>query len=195
MWVPGFIYVGYALARLNGIQGQTDLVGISGVMRIVFLAFGGAVSYFLVILSVWEPFRSRLKTGMWQAFVAWSLAMIIDDSFMVHEQLGAYFEIKDSIPMLLLGVWLMIILAIHRRRFVAYFWHCFAGFVVLAMVAVLGDVISGREGTIMIGTFEFDYEMVCECAAVLLLVVGIAIQAGAEVCDAATDSSEPPSAV
>ena len=185
-WAPGLIYSGYAIARLNGIQGETDLVGISGVMRIVFLAFGGSVAYLLVILAVWEPFKSRLRTGMWHAFMAWSLAMIIDDSFMVHEQLGAWLEITDSIPMLLLGVWLLIILVIHRTRFVATFWGCFAGFSVLAAIAVLSDVITGREGTFMVGTFEFDYEMVCECAAVFLFVAGLVIQATTEIRAAVT---------
>ena len=191
--MPGIIYAGYALARLNGIQGETDLVGISGVMRIVFLAFGGAVSYFLIILKQWEPFRSHLRTGMWHAFVAWSLGMIIDDSFMVHEQLGAWLEIKDSIPMLSLGVWLLVILVIHRHRLVRNFWYCFAGFVVLASVAVISDVITGREGTFMVGDFEFDYEMVCECAAVLLFVAGLAMQASSEVCRAVSSGhGQPP---
>lgn len=191
LWLPGLMYLGYATCRLNGIQGETDLVGISAVMRIVFLSFGGSVAYMMTIAAQWEPFRSRLRTPFWHHTAGWSAAMIIDDSFMVHEQIGFHLKIKDSIPMLMLGVWLLIILGIYRERFVRDFWKCFACFVILSWIAVFGDVVSGREGTIMVGSFEFDYEMFCELLAVLCLVAGFSIQAGFELHRAALPWGQP----
>lgn len=190
LWLPGLIYLCYATARLNGIQGETDLVGISAVMRIVFLSFGASVAYMMTILAQWEPFRTRIQTPFWTNFVCWSLAMIIDDSFMIHEQLGFHLQINDSIPMLLLGVWLLILLGTYRDRFIPEFWRCFAGFVILAWIAVFGDVVTGREGTVMVGSFEFDYEMFSEVLAVAILVGGVAIQAATELRTAAHPDTE-----
>lgn len=185
LWIPGLMYLGYATARLNDIQGETDLVGISAVMRIVFLSFGGGVAYMMTIVAQWEPFRTSIRTPFWHNFAGWSIAMLIDDSFMIHEQVGFYLRINDSIPMLMLGVWLLILLGVYRKRFVRVFWRCFAAFVILAWIAVFGDVVTGREGTVMVGSFEFDYEMFCEVLAVAILVGGVAIQAASELQKAA----------
>jgi hypothetical protein len=176
-WLPAVMYAAYAVARLNGVRGETDLVGISAVMRIVFLSFGGSVAYFLTLLACWEPFASRLRTDLWSALTWWFLAMIADDAFMIHETIGFALDIQDSIPMLLLGVALLIILAIHRQRMIIRFWQLFAGFAVLAIIAVIADMWTGKEGTIEIGTFDFDYEQFCELLAVLLLVIGVSAQA------------------
>ena len=192
LWLPGLMYLGYAVARLNGIQGKTDLVGISAVMRVVFLSFGCSTAYIMTLAAQWEPFRSRLKTAMWHNIAGWSLAMIIDDSFMIHEQIGFHLKIKDSIPMLMLGVWLLIILGIYRERFIKSFWKLFTCFLILSWIAVFGDVISGREGTIMVGTFEFDYEMFSEGLAVVALVSGLALQAIHELSNAVKPNTNPP---
>ena len=192
LWLPGLMYLGYAVARLNGIQGKTDLVGISSVMRIVFLSFGCSTAYLMTLAAQWEPFRSRLQTPLWHNLAGWSLAMIIDDSFMIHEKIGFYLKIKDSIPMLMLGVWLLIILGIYRERFIKDFWKCFTVFIILSWIAVFGDVVTGREGTIMVGTFEFDYEMVCEGLAVVALVAGLGLQAIHELRSACAPDSAPP---
>ena len=185
------MYLGYAIARLNGIQGKTDLVGISSVMRIVFLSFGCSTAYLMVLAAQWEPFRSRVQTALWHNLAGWALAMIIDDSFMIHEKIGFHLKIKDSIPMLMLGVWLLIILGIYRDRFIKPFWKCFTVFIILSWIAVFGDVITGREGTIMVGTFEFDYEMFCEGLAVVILVAGLALQAVHELIQSTTADSNP----
>jgi hypothetical protein len=185
LWLPGLIYLAFAIARLNGIQGETDLVGISAVMRIVFLSFGASIGYILIIAAQWDPFRAKLKTALWHNLAGWFIAMIVDDAFMVHEQIGFHLQIKDTIPMLMLGVWLLIILGIYRERFVRDFWKFFAGFVILSWIAIFGDVATGREGTIMIQSFEFDYEMFCELLAVAFLAAGFAIQASFELQQAA----------
>ena len=57
-WLPGLMFLAYGLARINGIRGETDLVGISAVMRIVFLAFGGGVAYFVTLLAQGNRFDS-----------------------------------------------------------------------------------------------------------------------------------------
>lgn len=190
LWLPGLIYLCYATARLNGIQGETDLVGISAVMRIVFLSFGASVAYMMTIVAQWEPFRTSIRTRFWTHFACWSLAMIVDDAFMIHEQVGVYLQIPDSLPMLPLGVWLVILLGTYRDRFVPVFWRCFAGFVILACIAMLGDILTGKEGTVMIGSFDFDYEMFSEVLAVTILSGGVAIQAASELRTAARPDTE-----
>ena len=77
-----------------------------------------------------DRFPIPIRSGMWHNLTAWALAMIADDAFMIHETIGFHLDIKDSIPMLMLGVWLLIILAIHRNRMVRGFWYCFGVFLV-----------------------------------------------------------------
>lgn len=170
---PIILYLVFIAVRFQGLQPETESELGDMITALNFL-FGAFISYFVFILYTLELKETPKISPLWWWCTSALLTLLaFDELFMIHEQLGAHFEIKDTLIFLIYGAALGILLLCQlKETFTRNTFSFLVLFAICSVVSQASDYLY-NEGTMIVMGREISYEQLLESLGAMFLSCAI----------------------
>ncbi|PKK82011.1 MAG: hypothetical protein CVT49_15910 [candidate division Zixibacteria bacterium HGW-Zixibacteria-1] len=167
--LPAIMYIVFFSIRILKIQ-PTPEAGMGDFITAVNFIFGASITYLMFVVRWLKllPSNGSEEKWWWLLVSLFLLFLAYDEIYMVHENLGSIFHLRDVYIFLTYGAILLFLVYLHRHKMTSIFGIFLGGFILLAGVSVVSDTFLG-EGFIYIFGREIDYEQLAESLGALSL--------------------------
>ncbi len=176
--LPLVIYSVFIWIRLKGIQPEAESELGDYITSVNFIA-GGSLAYLMHVFMTLGYLSSTKKMdhAFWVLLSFMLFFLAFDEVFMIHEVVASMADIRDSLPLVIYGLFLIVILAMAYRYYVKPFYLFIVLFGFCSVVSIASDMLWG-EGTIAVLGRSVSYEQFAEsfgaffltCAVVCLMI-------------------------
>ena len=171
--LPIILFSIFVIFRLLGLQ-PTMEGELGDFLTSVNFLLGSFFAYFIFILISLSRHENVKPSSAWWWFVSMLLALLaFDELFMIHEFLGEFFNIKDTLILLFYGGLLGLLLLLNTQEVFKK-----DTFISLSLFACFSIISQGadyflNEGLLTVGSLQISYEQLAESLGALCLTIAI----------------------
>lgn len=167
--IPIIAYLLFIIFRLLGVQPEVE--GEMGdMLTAINFLFGAFVSYFVFVILSLQQGKHSIRNSYWWWFMSLLLiTLALDELFMIHELLGEYLEIPDTLIFLGYGAILGVLLLLKLKDTLTKSTFIYLLFFSVFTVISQGSDYLFNEGLVTIFNREISYEQFFESFGALCL--------------------------